>query len=281
MLRVRKIRWLARRVEEGFFTAQNGTTMSRTAKSSSKNLTILDVAREAGVSFGTVSRVLNEDKHVRVETRERVQRAIDRLGFVANRHARILAGGKSGTVGVLVPDLGTEYIGEIMRGADAELALGGYGIILYTTHRVAKKEAEYVAVCLQGMADGLLLVLPRNPSDFVDTLVKEKIPVCLHRPSRLWQGFRLGKRGQLAGRLRGYRVPYPSGPSTDRVHHRLGGFKSGPRPVERLPGGVANESRSRRSGVDLCRNVRPAGWLPWRIGIFKIEKSPDSSLRLE
>ncbi len=150
--------------------------MSWTAKSSSNNLTILDVAREAGVSFGTVSRVLNEDKHVRVETRERVQRAIDRLGFVANRHARILAGGKSGTVGVLVPDLGTEYIGEIMRGADAELALGGYGIILYTTHRVAKKEAEYVAVCLQGMADGLLLVLPRNPSDFVGTLVKRKFP---------------------------------------------------------------------------------------------------------
>jgi LacI family transcriptional regulator len=63
-----------------------------------------------------------------------------------------------------------------MRGADAELALGGYGIILYTTHRVAKKEAEYVATCLQGMADGLLLVLPRNPSDFVGTLVRRKFP---------------------------------------------------------------------------------------------------------
>jgi LacI family transcriptional regulator len=150
--------------------------MSRTSNHSSENITILDVAREAGVSSGTVSRVLNEDKHVREATRERVQHAIDRLGFVANRHARILAGGKSGTVGVLVPDLGTEYIGEIMRGADAELALGGYGIILYTTHRVAKKEAEYVATCLQGMADGLLLVLPRNPSDFVGTLVRRKFP---------------------------------------------------------------------------------------------------------
>jgi LacI family transcriptional regulator len=176
MLRVQKIQWLGWRVEEGFFTPRNGTAMSRTAKSASKNLTILDVAREAGVSFGTVSRVLNEDKHVREETRERVQRAIGRLGFVANRHARILAGGKSGTVGVLVPDLGTEYIGEIMRGADAELALGGYGIILYTTHRNAKREAEYVAVCLQGMVDGLLLVLPRNPSDFVGSLIRRKFP---------------------------------------------------------------------------------------------------------
>jgi LacI family transcriptional regulator len=150
--------------------------MSRTSSRPSENITILDVAKEAGVSFGTISRVLNEDKHVKAETRERVLRAIDRLGFVANRQARILAGGKSGTVGVLVPDLGTEYIGEIMRGADAELALGGYGIILYTTHRIAKKEADYVAACLQGMADGLLLVLPRNPSDFVGTLVRRKFP---------------------------------------------------------------------------------------------------------
>jgi len=150
--------------------------MSRTSTRSSENITILDVAKEAGVSFGTVSRVLNEEKHVKAETRERVLRAIDRLGFVANRQARILAGGKSGTVGVLVPDLGTEYIGEIMRGADAELALGGYGIILYTTHRIAKKEADYVAACLQGMADGLLLVLPRNPSDFAGTLIRRKFP---------------------------------------------------------------------------------------------------------
>jgi LacI family transcriptional regulator len=150
--------------------------MSRLSNRSSEHITILDVAKEAGVSFGTVSRVLNEDKHVKAETRERVLRAIARLGFVANRQARILAGGKSGTVGVLVPDLGTEYIGEIMRGADAELALGGYGLILYTTHRIAKKEADYVATCLQGMADGLLLVLPRNPSDFVGTLARRKFP---------------------------------------------------------------------------------------------------------
>jgi LacI family transcriptional regulator len=150
--------------------------MSRLSNRSSEHITILDVAKEAGVSFGTVSRVLNEDKHVKAETRERVLRAIARLGFVANRQARILAGGKSGTVGVLVPDLGTEYIGEIMRGADAELALGGYGLILYTTHRIAKKEADYVATCLQGMADGLLLVLPRNPSDFVSTLARRKFP---------------------------------------------------------------------------------------------------------
>jgi len=150
--------------------------MARTPGRSSEKTTILDVAKKAGVSFGTVSRVLNNDVHVKPETRKRVLEAIDRLGFVANRHARILAGGKTGTIGVLVPDLGTEYIGEIMRGVDAEMGPAGRDLILYTTHRDAKKEAACVAICLDGMVDGMLLVLPRNPSDFVSKLVRRKFP---------------------------------------------------------------------------------------------------------
>jgi LacI family transcriptional regulator len=150
--------------------------MARVPSRSTEKITILHVAKEAGVSFGTVSRVLNEDVHVRPETRERVLKAIDRLGFVANRHARILAGGKTGTIGVLVPDLGTEYIGEIMRGVDSEMGLAGRDLILYTTHRDAAKEAAYVATCMTGMTDGMLLVLPRNPADFVGKLVKRKFP---------------------------------------------------------------------------------------------------------
>lgn len=83
--------------------------------------TIIDVARESGVSYATVSRVLNDDVHVKPKTRERVQQAMGRLGYVVNRQARSLAGGRSHVIGVLVPDLGTGYIGEIIRGIDDEL----------------------------------------------------------------------------------------------------------------------------------------------------------------
>jgi LacI family transcriptional regulator len=84
----------------------------------SNNITIFEVASQAGVSYGTVSRVLNNDPHVRVETRERVNRVIQDLGYVVNRQARSLAGGKAHIVGILVPDLGTGYIGEIIQGID-------------------------------------------------------------------------------------------------------------------------------------------------------------------
>ncbi len=148
-------------------------------RNSPSKITIVDVAAEAGVSFGTVSRVINNDVHVKQETRERVQDAMQRLGFVANRQARSLAGGKSNSIGVLVPDLGTGYIGELIRGIDAELSLTDLDLILYTTHRTASKEASYVANLAKGMVDGLLLVLPRSPSDFIGTLSQHNFPFVL------------------------------------------------------------------------------------------------------
>ena len=149
------------------------------ARNSISKVTIVDVAAKAGVSFGTVSRVINNDVHVKPETRERVLEAMQHLGFVANRQARSLAGGKSNTIGVLVPDLGTGYIGEIIRGIDIELSLTGLDLILYTTHRTASKEASYVANLAKGMVDGLLLVLPRNPADYIGTLTRSDFPFVL------------------------------------------------------------------------------------------------------
>jgi LacI family transcriptional regulator len=128
-------------------------------------VTIVEVAEKAGVSLGTVSRVINNDVHVSPETRQRVLAVTRELGYVANRQARSLAGGKTHTVGVIVPDLGTGYIGEIIRGIDSELNISGFDLILYTTHRTASKEANYVANLAEGMVDGLLLVLPRSPTD--------------------------------------------------------------------------------------------------------------------
>jgi LacI family transcriptional regulator len=150
--------------------------MNKTAKA---KVTIHDVAAEAGVSFGTVSRVINNDVHVKKETRERVQCAIERLNYVANRQARSLAGGKSNTIGVLVPDLGTGYTGEIIRGIDAELSLADLDLILYTTHRTPHKEANYVANLASGMVDGLLLLLPRQPADLIGTMLRQGFPFVL------------------------------------------------------------------------------------------------------
>jgi hypothetical protein len=94
-----------------------------TSKIPTSKVTIVEVAKKAQVSLGTVSRVINNDVHVAPETRERVSAVIQDMGYVANRQARGLKGMKTNVIGVLVPDLATSYIGEIMHGIDAELAL--------------------------------------------------------------------------------------------------------------------------------------------------------------
>ena len=102
----------------------------------------MEVAKKAEVSLGTVSRVINNDIHVAPETRERVSAVIQDLGYVANRQARGLKGMKTNVIGVLVPDLATSYIGEILHGIDSELAVNQFELMLFTTHRTAIKEAN-------------------------------------------------------------------------------------------------------------------------------------------
>ncbi|RPH75102.1 LacI family transcriptional regulator [bacterium] len=139
-------------------------------------VTIFDVAEASGVSYGTVSRVINNGPHVKPTTRAKVMDAIERLGYVINRQAQNLARGQTDAIGVLVPDLGTGYIGEIMRGIDAELERVGYDLMLFTTHRRAAKEANYVTTLVQGVVEGLLIVLPRNPADYLGALRSHSFP---------------------------------------------------------------------------------------------------------
>jgi LacI family transcriptional regulator len=141
--------------------------------------TIFDVAREAGVSYATVSRVLNNKDHVKPEKRQAVLDAVERLGYIANSQARSLAGGTSRVIGLLVQDVGTSYTGEIVRGIDEELSAAGYDLMLYTTHRRKAKESAYVDAIARGMADGLLLILPRNPAAYLESLRLQNFPSVL------------------------------------------------------------------------------------------------------
>jgi LacI family transcriptional regulator len=142
----------------------------------SDDVTIFDVAKEAGVSYSTVSRVINNKEYVREDKRERVLRVMAQLGYVANIQARSLAGGHTQIIGLLVHELNNGYIGEIIKGIDNELAEAHYDIMLYTTHRRKTKESVYVTRLTRNVVDGLLLVLPRNAGAYLETLQKRHFP---------------------------------------------------------------------------------------------------------
>ena len=148
-------------------------------KPKQKKVTIFDVAKEAGVSYSTVSRVVNDFHYVKPETRERVQEVMDRLGYVVNLKARSLAGGRSQMLGLLLYDFETSYQIEIVRGIDAEASDLDYDLTLYTTHHRRRKESTLVAKLIQGLVDGLLIVLPRNLEAYLEDLDRQSFPYVL------------------------------------------------------------------------------------------------------
>ena len=146
-------------------------------KNTANSITIYDVAREAGVSDATVSRVFNNKDNVREATRQRVRDAADKLGYVANLQARSLAGGKSNIIGLLVPGLDTTYIGEVVRGIDHELAKANYELMLYTTRR--RDGAEYLKYIANSLSEGLLLVVPLLSQTYLKALKNLNYPYVL------------------------------------------------------------------------------------------------------
>jgi len=146
----------------------------------SPNITINDVARRAGVSVVTVSHSLNNRGRVAEKTRERVLQAARDLGYVPNFAARSLRDGRTHVLGVLVHDINTPYFMEIVRGA-TELAEQTQRELLIHTGLVDSEGAEQrrVAALSNGLADGVLVILPRNSRPYLELLERSRVPVVL------------------------------------------------------------------------------------------------------
>jgi LacI family transcriptional regulator len=128
-------------------------------KSSSPNrITIRDVAREAGVSVATVSRVMADKDIVRDPTRKRVQEAVARLNYQINPHASALAGGGNRSIAFLVRDVFGPSFASLARGVETEAADRGHLFLMSTTRGEADREAALVAMMrVQGTAAVILV----------------------------------------------------------------------------------------------------------------------------
>ncbi|MFE7133442.1 LacI family DNA-binding transcriptional regulator [Streptomyces sp. NPDC057638] len=127
-----------------------------------KRVTIADVAREAGASVATVSRVLNGVDTVAPRLAERVRAAIVDLGYRPSAAAQDLARGRSGTIGVLVPDLANPYFHDIIKSVSVVARDAGSRVIVMDSDEDPGVERELTEDLIR-YADGLLLCSPRMP----------------------------------------------------------------------------------------------------------------------
>lgn len=117
---------------------------------------IKDVAKEAGVSIATVSRVLNDVDVVNEETKKKVQEAIKKLGYRPNIVARSLKTQRTKTIGILVPDISSQFYPEVVRGAEDVANIYDYNIMLCNSDLDIEKEKEYLRVLKEKMVDGVI-----------------------------------------------------------------------------------------------------------------------------
>lgn len=120
-------------------------------------VTIRDVAREAGVSPMTVSRVINDQDGVSEEARRRVQAAIGKLGYVPNRLARGLIQRKTGALSVIVPDIANPFFTLVLRGAEDVAWRAGYHVMLCDTQGNLERERGYIHDMLAFRVEGVLI----------------------------------------------------------------------------------------------------------------------------
>jgi len=136
-----------------------------------RTVTIQDVAKAAGVSVSTVSRVLNEKVDVASDTQDRILAVIDELGYTSNLAARSMRSRRNNLLGLVVPDIGFPYSIEIMKGVDRAIAESVFDLLLYTTGGIHKpgtatREQHYVSVLNNSLTDGVLVVAS-SASEFV------------------------------------------------------------------------------------------------------------------
>ena len=136
---------------------------------------IRDVARQAGVSPATVSRVINGTTPVAADKRERVLRAIEEMGFVPNEVARSLFKKSSKTIGVIIPSIRNPYFTQLADVIDAAAKERGYRIVLYNVHHDLDQERAALQMLAAANADGVIVA--SNNEALQEELVNYQMPV--------------------------------------------------------------------------------------------------------
>ncbi len=142
-------------------------------------ITIYDVAREAGVSMATVSRVVNGNPNVKPATRKKVLETIERLGYRPNAVARGLASKKTTTVGVVIPDIANAFFAEVVRGIEDIASMYHYNIILSNSDKKTEKELSLINTLLEKQVDGMLFMGGEVTEEHLHIFKTAAVPIVL------------------------------------------------------------------------------------------------------
>jgi len=223
-------------------------------------VTIHDVARRAGVSVATVSRVLNGKEVVREETSRHVFAIAKALRYVPNVAARSLSIRRSQTIGILLPDVHGEFFSEVIRGIDVAARAAGYHILVSGWHSDTSEMLEMVNA-MRGRVDGILVMAPDVTVAALRELQAQIPIVILNSLDEAHDCVTIDNYGGAKAMMRhlidlGHtRIAFVKGPPQNNdARERLRGFRQamrgdGKRAIE------VDGDFSERSGFDAARRI--------------------------
>ncbi len=143
-------------------------------------ITMKDIAKFAGVSTTTVSKILNnKDKDISNATRERVLNLIEEHNYRPNKIAKSLVTKKTNTIGLVIPDIRNPFFPELARGAEDKANEKGYNIIFCNTDDDSDKEEKYINMLVEKMVDGIVFTAASEREKGFEGKKKFSVPIVL------------------------------------------------------------------------------------------------------
>lgn len=139
-------------------------------------ITIKDLAKETGLGYATISAFLNGN-NVRPANKEKIEKAIAKLGYIRNDFARALKAHSSKTIGVLIPELASSFATSIISYMEDELRKYGYGIIVCDCRSDKEIEKQSLRFMISKMVDGLIIMPTSEDKNLLDIVKANNIPV--------------------------------------------------------------------------------------------------------
>ncbi|HEX7715355.1 MAG TPA: LacI family DNA-binding transcriptional regulator [Bacillota bacterium] len=142
-------------------------------------MTIYDVAKKAGVSITTVSRVINNHPYVREETRQRVKALLKEMHFIPNSNASSLVRKTTNTIAVIIPDVTNHFFTTLLRGIEDKSSENGLAVIFGNTDEEIQKEQTYIQMFMERRVDGLIIAPVSPKAKNLKSIIKREIPMVL------------------------------------------------------------------------------------------------------
>jgi LacI family transcriptional regulator len=143
-------------------------------------MTLREVARRAGVSTATVSRVLNGTAVVKGSTRSRVLKAAKDLKYSPNLHARVLAGARSRSIGVIVSNIENPFFLDVYKAVEATARAGGYDVLMANTDYSAERLISSIRLMAGHRLAGVAAIVSEMDAALMQELSSQSVPVVFY-----------------------------------------------------------------------------------------------------